>query len=53
MKISQLKIRHLLKATCVLLALSTQAVSANAWDDYKAKYLSDEGAIIDTGNSKH
>lgn len=51
MKISQLKIRHLLKATCVLLALSTQAVSANAWDDYKAKYLSDEGAVIDTGNN--
>ena len=42
MKISQLKIRLLLKATCALLALSTQAVSANAWDDYKAKYLSDE-----------
>ena len=39
MKISQLKIRHLLKVTCVLLALSTQAVSANAWDDYKARYL--------------
>lgn len=51
MKISQLKIRHLLKVTCVLLALSTQAVSANAWDDYKARYLSDEGAVIDTGNN--
>lgn len=51
MKISQLKIRHLLKVTCVLLALSTQAVSANAWDDYKARYLSDEGSVIDTGNN--
>ena len=45
------KIRHLLLSACVLLSLSSQTVSANAWDDYKSKYLNDEGAIIDTGNN--
>ncbi|MGN0902944.1 MAG: glycosyl hydrolase family 8 [Succinivibrio sp.] len=28
----------------------TNQAFANAWTDYKEKYLSDEGAIIDTGN---
>ena len=37
-----------------LLALALSAISssalANAWDDYKAKYLQADGAIVDTYN---
>lgn len=33
-----------------LLAASASMAGATAWDDYKAKYLAQDGAIIDTGN---
>ncbi|WP_406019035.1 glycosyl hydrolase family 8 [Succinivibrio sp.] len=50
-----MKIKELLKksitAAFVLLSLTSTAF-ASAWDDYKQRYLSADGSIIDTGNNR-
>ena len=43
-------IKSLSVGTLVALSISSQSF-ASAWDDYKAKYLQQDGAIVDTGNN--
>ena len=43
-------IKSLSVGTLVALSISSQSF-ASAWDHYKAKYLQQDGAIVDTGNN--
>lgn len=50
-----MKIKNLLKktlTTTLCLVSLCSVANAKGWDDYKQKYLADNGAIIDTGNNK-